>query len=122
MGPGGIATIIAASSLLVIAIAVSYAIIRIGRFIDEAKVSLKAVTDEATPLIEEVHTTVTLINGPLQSFNRITKNVEEISEKVTSATSGLLDKSGPALKVAGALVSAAQLSKGRAKKKKKKAE
>ncbi len=122
MGPGGIATIIAASSLLVIAIAVSYAIIRVGRFIDEAKVSLKAVTDEATPLIDEVHTTVTLINGPLQSFNRITKNVEEISEKVTSATSGLLDKSGPALKVAGALVSAAQLSKGRAKKKKKKAE
>ena len=122
MGPGGIATIIAASSLLVIAIAVSYAIIRVGRFIDEAKVSLKAVTDEATPLIEEVHTTVTLINGPLQSFNRITKNVEEISEKVTNATSGLLDKSGPALKVAGALVSAAQLSKGRAKKKKKKAE
>ena len=122
MGPGGIATIIAASSLLIIAIAVSYAIIRVGRFIDEAKVSLKAVTDEATPLIEEVHTTVTLINGPLQSFNRITKNVEEISEKVTSATSGLLDKSGPALKVAGALVSAAQLSKGRAKKKKKKAE
>jgi uncharacterized protein YoxC len=122
MGPGGVATIIAASSLLVIAIAISYAIIRVGRFIDEAKVSLKAVTEEATPLIEEVHTTVTLINGPLQSFNRITKNVEEISEKVTSATSGLLDKSGPALKVAGALVSAAQLSKGRAKKKKKKAE
>ena len=122
MGPGGIATIIAASSLLVIAIAISYAIIRVGRFIDEAKVSLKAVTEEATPLIEEVHTTVTLINGPLQSFNRITKNVEEISEKVTSATSGLLDKSGPALKVAGALVSAAQLSKGRAKKNKKKAE
>jgi uncharacterized protein YoxC len=122
MGPGGIATIIAASSLLVIAIAISYAIIRVGRFIDEAKVSLKAVTEEATPLIQEVHTTVTLINGPLQSFNRITKNVEEISEKVTSATSGLLDKSGPALKVAGALVSAAQLSKGRAEKKKKKAE
>ena len=51
MGPGGIATIIAASSLLVIAIAVSYAVIRVGRFIDEAKTSLKAVTDEATPLI-----------------------------------------------------------------------
>jgi uncharacterized protein YoxC len=122
MGPGGIATIIAASSLLVIAIAVSYAVIRVGRFIDEAKISLKAVTDEATPLIEEVHTTVTLVNGPLQSFNRITKNVEDISEKVTSATSGFLEKSGPALKVAGALVSAAQMGKVRVKKKKKKAE
>jgi uncharacterized protein YoxC len=119
MGPGGIATIIAASSLLVIAVAISYAVIRVGRFIDEAKASLKAVTDETTPLIEEVHTTVTLVNGPLQSFNRITKNVEDISEKVTNATSGFLDKSGPALKVAGALVSATKLGKGRAKKKKK---
>ena len=122
MGPGGIATIIAASSLLVIAFAISYAVIRFGRFIDEAKISLKAVTDETTPLIEEVHTTVTLVNGPLQSFNRITKNVEDISEKVMAATSGFLDKSGPALKVAGALVSAAQMGKVRAKKKKKKAE
>jgi uncharacterized protein YoxC len=120
MGPGGIATIIAASSLLVIAIAVSYAVIRVGRFIDEAKTSLKAVTDEATPLIEEVHTTVTLVNGPLQSFNRMTKNMEDISEKITSATSDFIDKSGPALKVAGALVSAAQMGKVRSKKKKKK--
>ena len=119
MGPGGIATIIAASSLLVIAIAISYAVIRVGRFIDEAKASLKAVTDETTPLIEEVHTTVTLVNGPLQSFNRITKNVEDISEKVTNATTGFIDKSGPDLKVAGALVTAAQMGKGRAKKKKK---
>ena len=73
-------------------------------------------------LIEEVHTTVTLVNGPLQSFNRITKNVEDISEKITSATTGLIDKSGPALKVAGALVTAAQMGKSRTKKKKKKAE
>ena len=51
MGPGGIATIIAASSLLVIAIAISYAVIRVGRFIDEAKASLKAVTEETTPLV-----------------------------------------------------------------------
>jgi methyl-accepting chemotaxis protein len=91
----------------------------VGRFIDEAKASLKAVTEETTPLIEEVHTTVTLVNGPLQSFNRITKNVEDISEKVTNATAGFIDKSGPALKVAGALVTAAQMGKSRTKKKKK---
>jgi hypothetical protein len=33
-----------------------------------------------------------------------------------------MDKSGPAVKVAGALISAAGMSKSRAKKKKKKAE
>jgi len=73
MGPGGIATIIASCALMVIAIAVAYVIIRIGRLVDEAKASLKALTDETAPLIDEVHTTVTLVNGPLKSINRITK-------------------------------------------------
>jgi len=34
MGPGGIATIIAAVSLLVIAVAIAYTVIRISKFID----------------------------------------------------------------------------------------
>ena len=50
MGPGGIATIIAAISLLVIAVAFAYTVIRISKFIDEAKISLKAFTDDTTPL------------------------------------------------------------------------
>ena len=118
MGPGGIATIIAASSLAVIALAFAYAIIRVGRLIDEAKTSLKALTDEAAPLIDEVHTTVTLVNGPLHSINRVTKNIEDLSDKVNEATTGFINKNGSAVKVAGALLSAAQMNKGRPKKKK----
>ena len=117
MGPGGIATIIAACALFIIAIAISYVVIRVGRFIDEAKVSLKSLTDETAPLIEEVHTTVTLVNGPLKSINRITKNAEDISDKVSDATSSFISKNGSAVKVAGALLSAASLSKSRSKKK-----
>ena len=116
-GPGGVATIIAACSLLVIAIAISYAVIRVGRFIDEAKNSLKTMTDEAAPLIHESTRTVELINSPLESFARITKNVEDVSNKVTDAATGFMDKNGAAVKVAGALISAAQVSKGRKKKK-----
>jgi uncharacterized protein YoxC len=118
MGPGGIATIIAASSLAVIALAIAYAIIRVGRLIDEAKASLKVLTDETAPLIDEVHTTVTLVNGPLQSINRVTKNIEDLSDKVNEATTGFINKNGSAVKVAGALLSAAQMNKGRSKKKK----
>ena len=117
MGPGGIATIIAACALFIIAIALSYVVIRVGRFIDEAKVSLKSLTDETAPLIEEVHTTVTLVNGPLKSINRITKNAEDLSDKVSDATSSFISKNGSAVKVAGALLSAASLSKSRSKKK-----
>ena len=117
MGPGGIATIIAACALFIIAIAISYVVIRVGRFVDEAKLSLKSLTDETAPLIEEVHTTVTLVNGPLKSINRITKNAEDISDKVSDATSSFISKNGSAVKVAGALLSAASLSKSRSKKK-----
>ncbi len=119
MGPGGIATIIAACSLLVIAFAIGYAVIRVGRFVDEAKLSLKVLVEEAAPLIEEVHTSVTLINGPLHSFNKISKNVEDISTRISETASSFLDKRGAAIKVAGALLTAAQMSKARAKKKKK---
>ena len=118
-GPGGVATIIAACSLLVIAVAISYAVIRIGRFIDEAKISLKTMTDETAPLIHESTRTVELINSPLESFSRITKNVEDVTTKVADATTGFMDKSGPAVKVAGALISAANMKKARSKKKKK---
>lgn len=118
MGPGGIATIIAASSLLVIAVAISYAVVRIGKLIDEAKISLKTVTDETKPLIEEVTTTVTLVNGPLESINRMTKNVEDVTTKATDVASSFLDKGGPAVKAVGMLLSAAQMKKNHDRKKK----
>ena len=118
-GPGGVATIIAACSLLAIAIAISYAVVRVGRLVDEAKNSLKALTDEAAPLIHESTRTLELVNSPLESFARITKNVEEVTTKVADATTGFMDKSGPAVKVAGAIISAANMSKARSKKKKK---
>jgi uncharacterized protein YoxC len=118
-GPGGVATIIAACSLLVIAIAISYAVIRVGRLIDEAKVSLKTLTDETAPLIHESTRTIELVNSPLESIARITKNVEDVTSKVADATTGFMDKSGPAVKVAGALISAAGMSTSRKKKKKK---
>ena len=119
MGPGGIATIIAACALLVIAFAVSYAVIRFGRLIDEAKASLATMTAETTPLLEEVTTTVTLVNGPLASLNRITKNAEEVSTKINDVASTFLDKGGPAVKAVGILLSAAQMSKACKNKKSK---
>ena len=118
MGPGGIATIIAASALAVIALAIAYVVIRVGRLVDEASNSLKVLTEETAPLIDEINTTVSLVNGPLHSINRVTKNIEDLSDKVNEATTDFMNKNGSAVKVAGALLSAAQMSKARSKKKK----
>ena len=117
MGPGGIATIIAAASLFVIAIAVAYAVFRISKLVDEAKVSLKTFTDDTTPLLQESTRTLELINSPLESFAKITKSVEDVTTKIPGATTDFMEKNAPAVKLAGALLSAAQISKGRKKKK-----
>lgn len=119
MSAGGIAIIICSVSLLAIAISIAYAVIRFGRLIDEAKVSLKSLTDETVPLLDEVTQTVTLVNGPLESFNKITKNIENISSKVSESAATFADKGGPALKIAGALMGAAGASKKRKAKKTK---
>ena len=119
MGPGGIATIIAAAALVVIACAVAYAVVRLGRFIDEASLSLATMTTETTPLIQESTRTLELINSPLESFAKITKNVENVTTKVSEATTDFIDLSGPAVKVASALLTAAQAGKTHSKKKKK---
>lgn len=117
MGPGGIATIIAAASLFVIAVALGYAILRLSRLIDEAKVTLKAFTDETTPLIKESTRTVELVNGPLESINKITKNVESVSEKVVGVAENFTSKGGTAVKALGLLASAAGAKKKRGKTK-----
>ena len=122
MSAGGIAAIICAVALLFIAVAVAYAVVRLGRFIDEASVSLAALTTETTPLIKESTRTLELVNSPLESFAKISKNVEQVTTKVSEVATDFIDHSGPAVKVASALISAAQSSKGREKKKKKKAE
>jgi uncharacterized protein YoxC len=119
MGPGGIATIMGAVALLFIAIALAYALIRVGRFIDEASASLKVLTVETTPLINESTRTLELINSPLESFARITKNVEEVTTKASEVATDFMDKGGPVLKVASAIISATASNKGRGKKKKK---
>lgn len=43
MGPGGIATIIAAAALFVIAVALAYAVVRLARLIDEVKKTVAGV-------------------------------------------------------------------------------
>jgi uncharacterized protein YoxC len=121
MGPGGIATIIAASSLAVIALAIAYAIVRIGRLVDEASATLKSVSSEVNPLLEEVTTTVQLVNGPLHSINKITKSAEELTTKVTASTESFLDNNKMAMKVAGALIGASKLKKSAGRSKRSKA-
>ncbi len=102
MGPGGIATIIAASSLAIIAIAISYTVIRLSR------------------LIDEVTQTISMINGPLKNLSNAGKSIEQLTKKVTEAAENFLDENPIAMKAAAAVMTAAKLKKKGKKKSKAK--
>jgi uncharacterized protein YoxC len=103
MGPGGIATIIAASSLAVIAVAIAYTVIRASR------------------LIDEITKTIAMINGPLKSLSNAGKSIENLTKKVSGATESFLDENPMAMKAAAAIFTAAKLKKNGKKKSKAKA-
>ena len=102
MGPGGIATIIAASSLAIIAIAVAYTVVR------------------ASLLIDEITKTVSMINSPIKSISNAGKSLEELVKKISRAGESFLDENPMAMKAAGAIFTAAKLKKKGKKKSKAK--
>ena len=102
MGPGGIATIIAASSLAIIAIAVAYTVVRASR------------------LIDEITKTVSMINSPIKSISNAGKSLDELVKKITRAGESFLDENPMAMKAAGAIFTAAKLKKKGKKKSKAK--
>ena len=81
MGPGGIATIIAASALMIIAVAIAYAIVRVGNLIDEVEKTVKSV-------------------------NKIVSTAENFTEKVTGSITNLIEKNSGLLKILGTLATA----------------
>ena len=81
MGPGGIATIIAASALLIIAVAIAYAIVRVGNLIDAVEKTVKSV-------------------------NKIVSTAENFTEKVTGSITNLIEKNSGLLKILGTLATA----------------
>jgi uncharacterized protein YoxC len=102
MGPGGIATIIAASSLAIIAVAVAYTVVRASR------------------LIDEITKTVSMINSPIRSISNAGKSLEELVKKISRAGESFLDENPMAMKAAGAIFTAAKLKKKGKKKSKAK--
>ena len=103
MGPGGISTIIAASSLAVIALAISYTVIRVSR------------------LVDEVTETISMINGPLKNLSNAGKSIEQLTKKVTKASENFLEDNPIAMKAAAAVFAATKLKKKGKKKSKAKA-
>jgi hypothetical protein len=101
MSVGEIAGLIAAVAFVLLVGAVAIPLIKLGSVLDETGRLVGGVTEQTVPLLGEVTTSVVNVNVQLERVDRITGNVEEISNNVT-ALAGIFSATlgGPLVKVA----------------------
>jgi uncharacterized protein YoxC len=81
-----IAGLVAAGAFLILVLALAVPVIKLGRVMDESAKVIKDVGEKTLPLIGEVTTTVTMTNAQLERVDAITRNVQDVSESVSSLT------------------------------------
>jgi uncharacterized protein YoxC len=85
--------------LLVAVIAVP--LIKLGKVLDEATTSVKAITDHTVPLLDETTATVATANTQLVKVDTMTTSAAEVSQNVSALTALVAATVGkPLIKVA----------------------
>jgi uncharacterized protein YoxC len=84
---GGVAGIIAASAFLLLVGIVAIPLVKLGRVLDEARITVRTLSDGTMPLLTEVTTTVASTNQQLGKVDTITNNVAQVSTNVSALTS-----------------------------------
>ncbi len=87
MSGGDIAGLIAAGVFAVLVLLLAVPIWKLGRVFDELRKAIRTVTDETTPLIEEVTSTVTTTHQQLKTVDGITSNVSDASANISALSS-----------------------------------
>jgi len=117
-----VAGLVAAGAFLIFVLAMAIPVVKLGRVMDESAKVIRDVGQKTLPLIGEVTTTVTMTNAQLERVDSITRNVQDVSESVSSLTHLVSKTVGtPIVKVAsvayGLRRSAKNFGKGRGHKK-----
>jgi uncharacterized protein YoxC len=112
-----IAGLVAAGAFLIFVLSLAIPVIKLGRVMDESANVIRDVGAKTLPLIGEVTTTVTMTNAQLERVDAITKNVQDVSEKVSSLTHLVSNTVGtPIVKFASLAYGLQRAAKKRAKK------
>ena len=84
MNPQDIAPLVAAGTFLLLVLFLGVPLLKLGRLLDEATKTVKQVSEDLEPLLEEVTVTVHETNKQLARVDQITENVSEISGNINS--------------------------------------
>jgi uncharacterized protein YoxC len=86
MSVADVAGLIAAIALVLLVGALAVPLIKLGSLIDEARITVRSLSETSTPLIREVTTTVTNANAQLGKVDVITSNVASTTSNVSALT------------------------------------
>jgi uncharacterized protein YoxC len=101
MSVGDVAGLIAALAFVVLVLVACYPLIKLGKVLDETRISVRGLSQEAMPLLTEVTTTVSSTNHQLGKVDTITTNAAQVTTNVSALTSLFAATLGsPVIKVA----------------------
>jgi uncharacterized protein YoxC len=98
---GDIAGLIAAIAFVLLVGALALPLVKLGRVLDEARTSVKELTDHTVPILDEAATTVSSANTQLERVDAITTSAAQVTQNVSALTSLFAATvGGPMIKVA----------------------
>jgi len=83
---GDLAGLIAAIAWFLLVLALTLVLVKVGSLVDEARITVRTIANETTPLISEVTTTVTSANEQMVKVDSITTNVAATTTNVSALT------------------------------------
>lgn len=115
MSVGDVAGLIAAIAFVLLVLALAVPLVKLGSLIDEARVTVRNLSNVTTPLISEVTTTVSATNEQLVKVDTITTNVASTTTNLSALTALFAATLGsPIIRVAAFTYGVRQAVAGRA--------
>jgi uncharacterized protein YoxC len=95
------AGLIAALALVLLVVLLAVPILKLGRTLDEATLTIRQTREQSAPILSQASTTVAHVNSNLERVDDITGNAANVSSNVAALTSVVAATVGsPLIKVA----------------------
>ncbi len=87
MSVGDIAGLVAAIAFVLLVIVLAVPLVKLGRVLDEARASVKEITDHTVPVLDQTAATIASTNAQLGKVDSITTSAAQVGENVSALTS-----------------------------------
>ena len=101
MSAGEIAGLIAAGAFALLVLLLAIPLLKLGRTLDEATLTIRQTREGTAPLLAQAQGTVTAVNAQLEQVESITKDVNSMTSNAAALTSVVSSTlGGPLIKLA----------------------